>query len=300
VTATCNKNIDFCANYCIKTLAALSLSPEEVVSYKSLNKQTYKITIIYKSISKTFFLRKQRSVEVLITLMSNWEFYTRLFTVQSGLSEANGSGHGEIHQFGLIEWSGGTLIFNPNEIDSRTKKSVVVRKDWQLFDEKKQEKDRKSHEYNMWRSIEDAQDEQVQIEINVLINFPSSTEKVATFEWEDKLTLQEIEQITGYSAKPRGVISQFKHGGFIVKEENGHGLVAAIVDIEKTNSMFEDVVKGCEELILNGYNDWYLPSREECEVLEIYLIESGIGNIRMDLSLGMYTGRYYHRPVRTF
>ncbi len=38
VTATCNKNIDFCANYFVKTLAALSLSATEVESYKSLNK----------------------------------------------------------------------------------------------------------------------------------------------------------------------------------------------------------------------------------------------------------------------
>ncbi|MFM8317065.1 MAG: hypothetical protein ACKOAV_01660, partial [Bacteroidota bacterium] len=38
VTATCNKNMDFCANYFIKTLTALSLTAAEVETYKSLNK----------------------------------------------------------------------------------------------------------------------------------------------------------------------------------------------------------------------------------------------------------------------
>jgi uncharacterized protein (DUF2141 family) len=54
VTATTNKNIDFCANYCIKTLAALSLSPEEVTSYQSLNKKVFPIQINYNGI-KTFY-----------------------------------------------------------------------------------------------------------------------------------------------------------------------------------------------------------------------------------------------------
>ncbi|PKP46505.1 MAG: hypothetical protein CVT92_17440 [Bacteroidetes bacterium HGW-Bacteroidetes-1] len=35
VTAFSNKNMDFCADYCLKTLAALSLSSEEVKSYKN-------------------------------------------------------------------------------------------------------------------------------------------------------------------------------------------------------------------------------------------------------------------------
>ena len=43
VTATTNKNMDFCANYCIKTLEAISLTTEEIASYKSLNKAVFPI-----------------------------------------------------------------------------------------------------------------------------------------------------------------------------------------------------------------------------------------------------------------
>jgi hypothetical protein len=64
--------------------------------------------------------------------------------------------------------------------------------------------------------------------------------------------------------------------------------------------MFVDIVKICDELVLNGYNDWCFPTSEDCKILEINLINHGIGNIYKDVSLGVRNGRYYHRPVRTF
>ena len=211
VTATTNKNIDFCANYCIKTLAALSLSSEEVTSYQSLNKAVFPVVINYNGVAKTFYLRKQSSINALNTFTSNWEFYTRLFTVQSGMDESYGNGKGSIHDFG----SGKT------------------------------------------------------------INFLTTGQQAATFSWQDKRTLSQIEQMTGYEVKPRGVVSQFKHGGFIVFEENGHGLVAAITDLG--NMDWNSAKTACEELILNGYSDWHLPSKEELNSVFVNLKQVGVG-----------------------
>jgi hypothetical protein len=71
--------------------------------------------------------------------------------------------------------------------------------------------------------------------------------------------------MTGYSIKPRGVVSQFKHGGFIVYEKNGHGLVAAITDLGEMD--WESAKSACDELVLNGYSDWHLPTKEELNAL---------------------------------
>lgn len=218
VTATTNKNIDFCANYCIKTLAALSLSSEEVTSYKSLNKAVFPVTINYNGVAKTFYLRKQSSINALNTLTSQWEFYTRLFTVQSGMDESNGNGEGRIHDFSS------------------------------------------SRDYN-----NDGKS----------INFLTTGQQAATFSWRDKRTLSQIEQMTGYKVKPRGVVSQFKHGGFVVFEENGHGLVAAITDLG--NMDWNSAKTACEELILNGYSDWHLPSKEELNSVYVNLKQIGVG-----------------------
>ena len=223
VTATTNKNIDFCANYCIKTLAALSLSSEEVTSYQSLNKAVFPVVINYNGVAKTFYLRKQSSINALNTLTSQWASYTRLFTVQSGMDESNGNGEGRIHDFSS------------------------------------------SRNYNSGGKT---------------INFLTTGQQAATFSWEDKRTLSQIEQMTGYKVKPRGVVSQFKHGGFVVFEENGHGLVAAITDL--VNMDWNSANTACEELILNGYSDWHLPSKEELNSVYVNLKQIGVGGFAND------------------
>jgi hypothetical protein len=304
VTATTNKNIDFCANYCVKTLAALSLSSEEVTSYKSLNKAVFPVVINYNGVVNTFYLRKQRSINALNTLTSTWEFYTRLFTVQSGMDESNGNGEGRIHDFSSRR--------NYNS-DGKT------------------------------------------------INFLTTGQQAATFSWQDKRTLSQIEQMTGYKVKPRGVVSQFKHGGFVVYEASGayrigvrmkdlnsnevllptngsiaekagltpgdiiisindiqvvngniselinksenkdkrcifkieragniltldiypawvpsFGLVAAITDLGSMD--WNSAKTACDELILNGYSDWHLPSIEELNALYVNLKKIGVGD----------------------
>jgi hypothetical protein len=218
VTATTNKNIDFCANYCVKTLASLSLSSEEVTSYKSLNKAVFPVVINYNGVAKTFYLRKQSSINALNTLTSQWAYYTRLFTVQSGMDESNGNSKGRIHDFSSSR--------NYNS-DGKT------------------------------------------------INFLTTGQQAATFSWQDKRTLSQIEQMTGYKVKPRGVVSQFKHGGFVVYEENGHGLVAAITDLGSMD--WSSAKTACDELILNGYSDWHLPSKEELNALYVNLKQLGVG-----------------------
>ena len=223
VTATTNKNIDFCANYCIKTLAALSLSSEEVTSYQSLNKAVFPVVINYNGVAKTFYLRKQSSINALNTLTSQWAYYTRLFTVQSGMDESNGNGEGRIHDFSS------------------------------------------SRNYNNEGKT---------------INFLTTGQQAATFTWQDKRTLSQIEQMTGYKVKPRGVVSQFKHGGFVVFEENGHGLVAAITDLG--NMDWNSAKTACEELILNGYSDWHLPSKEELNSVYVNLKQIGVGGFAVN------------------
>ena len=312
VTATTNKNIDFCANYCIKTLVALSLSAEEVTSYKSLNKAVFPVNINYKGVAKTFYLRKLSSINALNNLATNWEFYTRLFTVQSGMDESYGNGEGQIHDF------------NSNNNNSN------------------------------YRAI------------STTINFLTTGQQAATFSWQDKRTLAQIEQMTGYKVKPRGVVSQFKHGGFVVYEvptmysigvtmeaaernvvklpspggiaekagmktgdkiisindilyvvekdiseyinksekENklcefkierkgkiktlaiypalvkAFGLVAAITDLTKMD--WDSAKTACDELILNGYSDWHLPSQKELNELYVNLNKLGVGGFAND------------------
>jgi hypothetical protein len=244
VIATANKNIDFCANYCINILTALSLSSEEVTNYKNLNKEIFPVVINYKGGAKTFYLRKKRSIIALNTFKNQWEFYTRLFTIKSGLDESNGNGVGEI--------------------------------------------------YNIKGSLD--KDYDYDVENN--INFLTKGEQAATFKWNDKRTLEQIEQMTGYIVKPRGIVSHFKNGGYVVYEENGHGLVESLFDLGEMN--WESAKVACDELDFNGYSDWYLPSIEELNLIYLNLAKYIVG---MDISNYYWSSTlepHYGRKIKFF
>jgi hypothetical protein len=220
VTATCNKNIDFCANYFIKTLSALSLTSTEVETYKSLNKKVFPVIFKYKTENITFYLRKKTSINVINSLLSNWNFYTRLFTVQSGLDESFGDGDG--------------ALFNPCGNNPYSEATTV--------------------------------------------SFPTAGNVAGTFTWSDKRRLNQIEQMTGYTVKTRGVISRFKNGGYVVWEKDGHGLVAAVCDLGSFN--WPDAKNACEKLVVNGYSDWSLPTKNDLQHLYLMLHEGGIGGFK--------------------
>jgi len=215
VIATCNKNIDFCANYFKKTLAAISLSSAEVETYKSLNKQVFEVEVNYQNQKIRYNLRKELSIKAIKSLASNWNFYTRCFAVQSGMDESYG-----------------------NRIGKRI-----------LYYDRK--------------------------EASETINFPTSGESAGTFSWNDKRTLSQIEQMTGYAVKPTGAIFKFSNGGYVVYEKDGHGLVVSLFDIGEFT--WQNAKTACDELTLNGYSDWRLPSEEELEFIFKNLHKVGIG-----------------------
>lgn len=219
LTATANNNIDFCANYFIKTLTALSLSSEDVKNYQSLNKAIYPVTINYKGVDKTFYLRQNYSIALLETLISRWKFYLSLFTVQSGMDVLNFKADGYIHDFGKVsENSNGSKRTN--------------------------------------------------------ISFLTAGKKAGTWSFSLIKTLSQIEQMTGLTVKPIGVVSQYKHGGFVVYENNGHGFVAAVTRLRILNWASSKTY--CDNLIFNGYSDWSLPTKEELNAIYLNLSKKGI------------------------
>ena len=219
VTATANKNIDFCANYFIKTLAAISLSSEEVESYKTLNKKVFTINVSYLKIGKqTFHLRKQASINAISGFISQWEFYVRSFKVENGLDQSIGNSKGD-------------------------------------------------------ETLENMTTDNYGKDVDIL--FLTANSVMGTFSWKVKRTLAQIEQMTGYSVQPTGVRSQFKHGGFLVYEKDGHGLVASISNLDSKE--FNEAQNACKELVMNGYSDWYLPTKDELNLIYINLVKKGVG-----------------------
>ena len=268
----------------------------------------FPIIINYNGGTKIFYLRKQNSINALNTIVRQIEFYTRLFTVKSGLDESNGNSE---------KWI--------SDIKS-------------------------SRSYNI--NLE-----------GKTISFLTAGQQSDVFSCQDIKTLLQIEQMTGYIVKPRGIVSQYKHGGiFVIEKSNayrfgavlknsssnevllpgeiaqkagmkagdkiisindnrvvdgniteiinktenkgklckfkinrngdlitldifpiaveGYGLVAAIRDLGSMD--WNSAKNACDELVLNGYSDWHLPTKDELNVLYVKLKQFGVGGFAND------------------
>jgi hypothetical protein len=97
------------------------------------------------------------------------------------------------------------------------------------------------------------------------ILIPSPGQAVYDFSRADRKTLQEIEKITGYSVESKGAYSKIKNGGFVVYEENGHGLIVSIFNLGESN--LTDAKKACDEFKFGGSDDWRLPDIDELKLV---------------------------------
>jgi len=223
VKAISNKNMDFCADYCIKTLSALSLSKAEIESYNNLNKKIFPVQIRYNGQTHKYYLRKEISSRGIIMIAKKWKDCINLFTI---------------------------------------------------YDSGKEERFNKKGDYNLSFSTSN------------YLKFPTSGVEVATFRFIHRKSLSQLEKTTGYSIKPKGVVSFFKHGGIVLTENNGHGLVISVMDLTPIKVNYYTAYSTCDNLVLNGYDDWRLPLKEE---LSMYLI-SGYNSEKI---VGLYTGGYH-------
>jgi len=261
VTATANKNMDFCANYFIKTLTALSLTDNEVKSYQSLNKAIFPVTINYQGFKKTIFLRKQRSLDALFTLASQWQFYTSLFLVKTFSDLIKVSGE-SLWKYESIDLPQGTSFPTGTSLNSFPASNLECEINIFKFHETK---NAKNDPYGRSQNGED-----------IIFDFPKIGQETAKFSWQDDRTLAQIEKMTGYEINPIGIISQFKHGGYVVYEKNGHGLVSAIIDLGRFK--WEESLEQFKQFKFNGYSDWRLPNIDELDQLSKNLNRYGIGN----------------------
>lgn len=94
--------------------------------------------------------------------------------------------------------------------------------------------------------------------------------------WSEFKNIQEIEKIKEYTIKPRGVVSRFKEGGYLVYENNGHGLVVTLSSLGQADYKTAESI--CTELSLGGYNGFRLPDVKELEMVADNLVSKYINS----------------------
>lgn len=87
-----NKNMAFCADYCLKTLTSIGMSEAEVENYKKLKKDFSSLIIAFNGVEKRIFLRSSTSYSILESLANNMQYYLKLYKVNNGFEEFTGNG----------------------------------------------------------------------------------------------------------------------------------------------------------------------------------------------------------------
>jgi len=239
VTATANENVDFCADYIMKTLRAISLNSNEVSEYTSLGLDYFVIGVKYKGETQKYYLRKTYSVDILGLLGSFLNRYNgryiNNFYLQSNIDKkprkyrgenmspsasncpSNGGGYGYFQRY-LKEESYGYL------------------------------QQKKYGGYPMYS-----------------LSLWENKQKII-FKGNDPRKLDEIENITSYNIKTINEKLILSDGGVYIGNLNGKKLIFSLypadVELERCN-------RECRDKVMADFNkdqlfhDWRLPTEDE-------------------------------------
>jgi len=292
VTAIGNQNFDVTTNYLINTLNAISLKNSELEDYINLKKQVYKVEILYNNKNNVFYLRNDLSFQCIKLLSKSWEFYLGCYQVNNDINTIDGPG-GYFFKANYYNMNGQN--FAPF-ISAET------------FSDEYRDFHFKDNQYT-WQDFTNGRISYKLITLNtesmneLVLKIPSVFSEVATFEWNDFKTLAELEKINSYVVKPTGTISEFKNGGYVIYENNGHGIIACPLSYSigsdwgisdplintgkeimdgKTNTIKisalsdKNIGKASKNISFSGYKDWVIPSENELKLLFDKLYLTGI------------------------
>jgi hypothetical protein len=181
-------------------------------------------------------MRNIKSINILNSFLNKKDFYTRLFTISTNLDESNGIEKSKFKNMNLIINEYG----DEYEIE-----------EW-------------SPEKSKYQSNKKINNENA--EYKFTFKLISSGNTSVTYNWKDIRSLSELDKMTGYIIKPKGIVLPVKLGGVTVNEKDGHGLVVAIQTFDFID--WDEAKNFCIGFELNGFYDWYLPSSEE--LISIY------------------------------
>jgi len=201
VNVKANQNISFCENYLVDIIEKASLTESDVINYKELNKNIFKLQILHASIVKTFYLRNLRSLFLIKALCDNWFYYITKFKISVPNISAE--------ELKIIKFSGGT-----NSIDKWN---------W-LF---KNIKQKSEYEYGPAYRIDEI----------IGLEFPQIETLVAVFNYELTLPLNIIEKISNFNVEPKNNSIDINYGGYVIPINNDYSIVWSLYNqFSKKNS----------------------------------------------------------------
>jgi hypothetical protein len=226
VTATANKNMEFCAKYLIKSLSSICMDKTELANYRALNKKVYEFVVTEGEFkNKTsrgdfgYYIGEHKEYKAQVFFFRNPESLKRItdnFTYKKGF---NTYGEFYISSFevktGLKNILGDKMFRGGSVIVKRSAESNEINR---LMNENDRKEKRDNYEYKNYvfceyapigydRSLqfyligEHASEKKVYSNSGIFC-FPPIGKTTGEFYWREKYKLKELEQLKGFSVKP--------------------------------------------------------------------------------------------------
>lgn len=105
--------------------------------------------------------------------------------------------------------------------------------------------------------------------------FLNKSDTAALVNFNEQLSLNQLEKINKYSVKPNPEKSFIKNGGLVFFEDSLKGYVVSLFDIGAHS--LNEAVDACKNLTLFGYTDWILPNRDDIFLMAKNLEDKKLG-----------------------
>ncbi len=197
IQATANKNMEFCHDYFVKTLSSLALNESEIKDYANLKKQIFTIEVnsILNPKINVFKLRKITSIEIIITFLNQWRYYSTNCRVHNGI-DIRSIKYNQLLEANSYKFSNFSFTY--------IREGITFDPTWGKTSEK------------------------------LSVNFPSSGTLAATVIASETRSLSEIEKISEFHIE-KGAEQIISYGGFEISDDPEHSTIVAFIDLGKMN-----------------------------------------------------------------
>lgn len=250
VSVYSNDNYEKIIMFLIKSLRAFSMDSVEIENYKKINKKVYEINFyLDDKYGYKYYLRNEYSFQTISNIFKSWEFYLGNYKVSNNVNTIYGP-----DQNTELNWNMSHRPEDPSILQIPFANKTIPTYDHEVVYENGK-KTFTRIEYRCDNYVKDyykSGGDYYNSDTQVFFTFPWTKDKIVIFSWDQPYKLNEIEKLTNFEVKSKGIVSQFSDGGYLLNEINGEKIIAAPYEINNIDG--ELVVNNIGNLLWTSNN----------------------------------------------